>query len=284
MTAKRLVAAQRDADARLDELLALRATLRTRSSELDARKAALGARRSALAADNGGGDVRPSDRIKLNVGGCRVVTTRDTLTLFPGTRLAALFSGRWESRLQRDRNGRIFMDVNPTAFKKILDFHQFAKIASSEDPPPRPTAPEDLEAVLAAQLTFFGLTAMFERAPAAAEESFVSFFFGETKDVVDLCVTGERNPDAEYVSMYSNYRSRVDRWGTWEANDEAILRLDLGGTKPRLIMWHKRISRIFTIGLPERQDGWRLHIGLHHDNINHMHLMLPSADETALVQ
>lgn len=73
-------------------------------------------------------------------------------------------------------------------------------------------------------------------------------------------------------------------WGTWEANDEAILRLDLGGTKPRLIMWHKRISRIFTIGLPERQDGWRLHIGLHHDNINHMHLMLPSADETALVQ
>ena len=152
MTAKRLVAAQRDADARLDELLALRATLRTRSSELDARKAALGARRSALAADNGGGDVRPSDRIKLNVGGCRVVTTRDTLTLFPGTRLGALFSGRWESRLQRDRNGRIFMDVNPTAFKKILDFHQFAKIASSEDPPPRPTAPE-VRAVLRAEST-----------------------------------------------------------------------------------------------------------------------------------
>ena len=45
----------------------------------------------------------------------------------------------------------------------------------------------------------------------ASQESFVSFFFGETKDVVDLCVTGERNPDAEDVFMYSNYRSRVDR-------------------------------------------------------------------------
>lgn len=258
------IAVQNDTNAAIDALIGLRAELRNKHLELEARKKALAGKREALMAENGGTNLKGTDRIKLNVGGERVTTTRETLTFFSATRLAALFSGRWENKLQRDRKGRIFLDVNPTVFKKLVDFHQFAKIASPDDPPPRPTAPDDLAAVLAAQLDFFGLTdvvapaavpiavvdtmTLSAAADAAAvevgdgatvelpdseegvrkradnlaaavvtsltaecralnaaldeqardeeaharEHDFISFFMGETKDVVDLDVTGER--------------------------------------------------------------------------------------------
>ena len=158
MLTDRLTAAHRVSDAALDALLGLRAELRTKHRELEDRKQALAAKRQALMVENGGTNVNGRDRLKLNVGGERVVTTRDTLTFFSGTRLAALFSGRWESKLQRDRKGRIFLDVNAVVFKKLLDYHQFAKIATLDDPPPKPTAPNDLAAALAVpeQVPFAG--------------------------------------------------------------------------------------------------------------------------------
>lgn len=33
-----------------------------------------------------------------------------------------MFSGRWEDRLERDSEGRVFLDYNPYCFEKILDF------------------------------------------------------------------------------------------------------------------------------------------------------------------
>ena len=63
-------------------------------------------------------------------------TLRETLLQFPSTRLAALFSGRWESCLLRDSRGRIFLDINPACFVKILDYHQLWKISPPDDPPP----------------------------------------------------------------------------------------------------------------------------------------------------
>jgi hypothetical protein len=153
-----LLDAQRDSDGSVERLLALRTDLRAKFDALCTRRKELAAKKAALAAASGGGDVKPTDKIKLNVGGSRITTTRETLTHFRGTRLAALFSGRWETKLQRDRKGRIFFDLNPSVFKKILDYHQFAKIASPDDPLPKLTAPSEMEALLAAQIDFFGLS------------------------------------------------------------------------------------------------------------------------------
>ena len=50
-----------------------------------------------------------SDTIRLNVGGDTGFTTRrDTLTAVPGSRLAQLFSGCWDSALRRDEKAGCF--------------------------------------------------------------------------------------------------------------------------------------------------------------------------------
>ena len=52
-------------------------------------------RQAALATQNGGTDASPSDIIRLNVCGTEMFARRDTLTVVKGSRLEALFSGRW---------------------------------------------------------------------------------------------------------------------------------------------------------------------------------------------
>ena len=48
--------------------------------------------------------------------------TRYTLTLIKGTRLEALFSGRWDKILPREKDGRVFLDVNPNCFGSMVDY------------------------------------------------------------------------------------------------------------------------------------------------------------------
>lgn len=49
---------------------------------------------------------KSADLVELNVGGEPVTANRAVLTLVPESMLAAMFSGRWENRLQRDRDDR----------------------------------------------------------------------------------------------------------------------------------------------------------------------------------
>lgn len=64
--------------------------------------------------------VSPDDIITLNVGGELMTTTRETLTQVHGSLLAAMFSGRREEMLTRDKEGRVFLDYDPTHFCAIL--------------------------------------------------------------------------------------------------------------------------------------------------------------------
>ena len=56
----------------------------------------------------------------LNVGGVFFTTLRTTLTRFPDSMLAAMFSGGHE--LQMDSRGAFFIDRNGTYFGYILEF------------------------------------------------------------------------------------------------------------------------------------------------------------------
>jgi hypothetical protein len=71
-------------------------------------------------------------------------------------------------------------------------------------------------------------------------------------------------------------------WVGWNLNDEAIFKLDT--VESALKMWHKRLDRMFTISLPPRSEGWRLHIGPHGAGITCIHVTIPSAAEMHLVQ
>lgn len=96
-------------------------------------------RQNALKQDHGGSDVRPSDVIRLNVGGTEMIARRGILTAIKGSRLEVLFSGRWENKLLRDEDGRVFMDLDPVVFKSLLDrlfivkMNPSAKIALEND-------------------------------------------------------------------------------------------------------------------------------------------------------
>ena len=147
---------------------AARGLLRSKAAELQQRHTSLSGQQAALAEKHGGAKVSGSDRLKLNVGGTRVAVRREVMTQFPGTLLEALFSGRWEDALLRDKTGRIFLDVSPPCFKKIVDFLNLMKIADPTDPPELPdTAPEDREA-FARLCDFFGLTAALTPPPVPA--------------------------------------------------------------------------------------------------------------------
>ena len=86
-----------------------------------------------------GPDPSASDTIKLNVGGDTSFTTRrDTLTAIPGSRMAELFSGRWDESLRRDEKGRVFLDLDPVQFRALLTWLVDLKRVEPDSPSPSP--------------------------------------------------------------------------------------------------------------------------------------------------
>merc|ERR1712154_284746 len=61
-----------------------------------------------------------NNRIIINVGGSLYETTSNTLSADQSSMLSAMFSGRFE--IERDENGSIFIDRDPTHFRHVLNF------------------------------------------------------------------------------------------------------------------------------------------------------------------
>eukprot|EP00979_Chaetoceros_neogracilis_P003668 scaffold652_cov188-Chaetoceros_neogracile.AAC.14 len=114
-------------------------------------------RQEALANKHGGADVELSDIIHLNVRGTELFARRDTLTAVKSSRLEALFNGRWENQLLRDDQGRVFMDVDPKSFKKILEYLYMVKISEDGDAPPMSKVDESMKDMFDSYLDFFKL-------------------------------------------------------------------------------------------------------------------------------
>mmetsp|Transcript_87209 Transcript_87209/g.168964 ORF Transcript_87209/g.168964 Transcript_87209/m.168964 type:complete len:258 (+) Transcript_87209:370-1143(+) len=68
------------------------------------------------------------------------------------------FSARWENRLLRDKKNRIFLDLNPRCFKKIVDFHNLRKISDPDDPLEMPEVLAEDQETFRRLCDFFGLT------------------------------------------------------------------------------------------------------------------------------
>mmetsp|Transcript_44243 Transcript_44243/g.125158 ORF Transcript_44243/g.125158 Transcript_44243/m.125158 type:complete len:454 (-) Transcript_44243:460-1821(-) len=61
------------------------------------------------------------DLLLLNVGGSVCCVRRKHLTSSKGSLLAVLLGGRWDGRLIRDAENRVFIDVCPRAFEAMLE-------------------------------------------------------------------------------------------------------------------------------------------------------------------
>ena len=80
-----------------------------------------------------------SDVIRINVGGTKIIDVRRrTMTQVEGSLLQSMFSGRWEDSLEKDQDGRIFIDHPPHLFLPMVDF---LRSIASETPMTETTQP-----------------------------------------------------------------------------------------------------------------------------------------------
>ncbi|XP_071118483.1 BTB/POZ domain-containing protein KCTD7-like [Haliotis cracherodii] len=75
------------------------------------------------------GEWKFPDVVDLNVGGRHLTTSLSTLTKYPDSMLAAMFSGK--QPVTQDKDGRYFIDVDGDVFVHVLNFLRFGKM-----PPP----------------------------------------------------------------------------------------------------------------------------------------------------
>ena len=80
----------------------------------------------------------------------------------------ALFSGRWDKKLQRDSHGRIFWDVNATCFCAIVDYLIKMAILSEDNLPHPPSVDDKCKHILWHSLELFGLLG---KGPTSTEET-----------------------------------------------------------------------------------------------------------------
>ncbi|KAL3770073.1 hypothetical protein ACHAWU_005900 [Discostella pseudostelligera] len=111
-----------------------------------------------VAEEHGNVDAADNDVLEINAGGKIFIAKRSTLTQHTlGTRFGALFIGRWEKKLQRDLNGRIFLDVNPECFQAIVSFLNEMMISTKSNPPDPPSVDGEHNYILSNQLCLFKL-------------------------------------------------------------------------------------------------------------------------------
>eukprot|EP00386_Alphamonas_edax_P001836 GDKI01005534.1.p1 GENE.GDKI01005534.1~~GDKI01005534.1.p1 ORF type:complete len:347 (+),score=66.89 GDKI01005534.1:33-1073(+) len=109
-----------------------------------------------------GNAVSPSGAIVvLNVGGKLFTTTRSTLCVEENSLLASMFSGRWENSLQRDENGNVFLDFNPTVFSLLLDYLRAKQLAAPDMCVPFPSPSLEHGALWGHMIDYFGIKPKF---------------------------------------------------------------------------------------------------------------------------
>ena len=114
-------------------------------------------RKHEIAQANGNLDATGDDPIEINAGGRIIVAKRSTLTQIQGSRIEALFSGRWDNKVMRDSRGRIFLDIDPICFQAIVDYLNEMTISSEDSPPSPPSVDDEHKHILNHQLELFGL-------------------------------------------------------------------------------------------------------------------------------
>jgi hypothetical protein len=132
-------------------------SLDKRGTLLNERLQELNRKKHTIAQANGNLDAADDDLIEMNAGGKIIVAKRSTLTQIQGSRMEALFSGRWDKKQMRDGHGRIFLDVDPICFQAIVDYLNEMTISSKDSPPSHPSVDDEHKIILNHQLELFGL-------------------------------------------------------------------------------------------------------------------------------
>ncbi|KAL7554733.1 hypothetical protein ACHAWF_018560 [Thalassiosira exigua] len=134
-------------------------------AKIKARFDALESKIDDVAKKHGRADASANDVVKINAGGRIVAVRRDKLCQIKGSRLEALFCGRWDERLPRDGAGNVFLDVNPTCFRAIVDYLNELAISTPRSLPRGPSLGEGYDSVLRQQLYLLDLCDYVKKPP-----------------------------------------------------------------------------------------------------------------------
>ena len=111
----------------------LQALLLSREKELKEREEEFERRLTRFDAEHPNAG-RDTDVLELNVGGgCQVSVLRRTLTQFDESMLASRFSGRWDDSLEKDSEGKFFIDQDPAIFLILINYLRQLDMTSRND-------------------------------------------------------------------------------------------------------------------------------------------------------
>ena len=156
-------------------------------------------------------EVSDDDIINLNVGGTKMTTKRSTLCQVKGSLFSSMFSGRWETSLARDEDGRIFFDFNPQHFVLILDYLRGKAIATPENPVPLPKVPDDQVKSFNNLIEYLGLSEEIVLAPIAPPEKFNLHSTGVTLQEGGKVAVHDSTQAYKYVLGDNVYRQGIVR-------------------------------------------------------------------------
>lgn len=102
--------------------------------------------------------ISASDIIGLNMGGEKTVQVkRSLLTQFEGSFLAAMFSGRWEEQISRDKTGNVFFDEPPEVLMPLVEWLRECRDATPDHPAETPVVDVKYQKAWSRMLHRFGL-------------------------------------------------------------------------------------------------------------------------------
>jgi hypothetical protein len=222
---------EQESNEKYEAVMKYRQQFHDQCRQLEQRRSDLKAKYSAYAELYGDVEADGNDTIQLNVGGVGVVVKRSVLTLFSESKLAILFSGRWDKKLLRDKKNRIFLDVDPVCFQIILDY--LTQCSESPGDAPLPSVPEvseELKSTFDFLCSFSGIVVPKEQLSSMNDK--------ESNDVdidIDIAVASDTSNDAIHDScdalkdVLKEERSVIDSMELALAEDEMFVTLTMGG-------------------------------------------------------
>lgn len=125
----------------------------------------------------------PCEIMHLNVGGTELFASRQTLTTIESSNLEVLFRGDMDGNLVRDEEGRVFMDVDPCLFQKIIEYLQAVQIANDminghDNTPAVPSVDLGDHETFTKYLDFFGVKDQdsSDSRSTVSKDQFLSYF------------------------------------------------------------------------------------------------------------
>lgn len=162
------------------------------------------------------------DIIGLNMGGEKTVQVkRSLLTMYEDSFLAAMFSGRWEDQITRDKHGNVFFDEPPEVMMPLIEWLRECRDATPDEPVETPVVDVKYQKAWARMMHRFGLVADAKDLTKVTNGSLPdrSWFWYMTSSDKVLFKYRKRGKDGHGVQEWTQFTQSVQEGAWWRSDD-----------------------------------------------------------------